>query len=199
MAYNATGDLTGITHVTSGMVATLTPVGNGVSQFTDIRASTGNGVARLKRLRPTLDLFVSRANAFFPLVIALPAFGSAAVGEFATICAGIAGAGLGIIVANEAKDAQCSGNEDDECDSRQRCERAKSDANRISNELKFKRIPHYLSGGTKGSDENHYITITQKQANLKDALRRVRLYCNPLPPEIIEWDFIANQYIPILF
>jgi hypothetical protein len=110
MNYNATGDLIKITHLTTGTVATLNPVGNGVSQITDIRASTGRSVAGLKRLSPTLDVFVSRANAFLPLVIALPAFGSAAVGEFATLCAGIAGAGLGIIVANEAKNVSCDGN-----------------------------------------------------------------------------------------
>jgi len=36
MAYNATGDLTGITHVTTGTVATLAALGDGASQVTSI-------------------------------------------------------------------------------------------------------------------------------------------------------------------
>jgi YD repeat-containing protein len=44
MTYNPTGDLTGITHVTSGTVATLVPAGNGASQVTSITQSASPAV-----------------------------------------------------------------------------------------------------------------------------------------------------------
>jgi hypothetical protein len=76
------------------------------------------------------------------------------------------------------------------------CEKAKSDARRIYKNLVDKRIPQYLSGGTKGSDAGHYVAIEQKQAALRDAIRRVKLYCKTLPPELAEWEAAANQTIP---
>ncbi|ABB75585.1 RHS repeat-associated core domain-containing protein [Nitrosospira multiformis ATCC 25196] len=69
-------------------------------------------------------------------------------------------------------------------DDNDRCNKAKSDAQRRYQKLVNKRIPQYLSGGTKGPDENYYDSILQLQDGLKDAIRRVRLYCKPLPPDL---------------
>ncbi len=79
------------------------------------------------------------------------------------------------------------------------CENAKSDARSRYNDLVNKRIPQYFSGGTRGSDVNHYNSIQEKQAALRDAIRRVRLYCKPLPPELVDWELVANQTIPKMF
>ena len=81
----------------------------------------------------------------------------------------------------------------------QRCEEAKQDARRIYADLVNKRIPQYLSGGTSGSDVGHFTAILGKQVSLKDAIRRVRLYCNPLPTELAQWEMVAEQSIPILY
>lgn len=83
-------------------------------------------------------------------------------------------------------------------DDEQRCKRAEQEARSIYWNLTMKRIPHYVSGGTRGSDPGHYQGITQRQRGLRDAVRRVKLYCKPLPPELSEWERMANQSIPQL-
>jgi uncharacterized protein RhaS with RHS repeats len=85
----------------------------------------------------------------------------------------------------------------DECppDNSDRCERAKQDARSRYWKLTNKRIPQYLSGGTNGPDPTHYESIRQLQLGLKDAIRRVKLYCSPLPPELPQWEQAANQTI----
>jgi RHS repeat-associated protein len=103
---------------------------------------------------------------------------------------GALGALFGAAAGNAAADAVC-GDEDPD-----RCERAKTDARSRYNRLVTKRIPQYQSGGTGGSDAGHYQAILQLQAALKDAIRRVRLYCLVLPPELPEWERAANQIIP---
>ena len=127
------------------------------------------------------------------------------IGEVATPAGAIAGAeegcelGSGAETAIElAKAAQATsgGNNGDECD--RRCEKAKNDARSAFSNLVNKRIPQYLSGGTRGHDVGHYNAAIGKQRALKDAIRRVKLYCNPLPPELPMWEGVANQVIPIL-
>jgi len=83
-------------------------------------------------------------------------------------------------------------------DDNQRCQMAEKDARSAHWNLTMKRIPHYLSGGTNGSDAGHYEGILQKQKALRDAIRRVKLYCKPLPLELPEWEQTANQSIPQL-
>lgn len=85
------------------------------------------------------------------------------------------------------------------CEDDSRCESAKQKAVSIYHNLTAKRFPQYLSGGTRGSDKTHYETIKAKQSGLRDAIRRVRLYCRPLPAELPEWERVANQDVPILF
>jgi len=88
---------------------------------------------------------------------------------------------------------------DDSCEDENKCEKAKSDARRIYLHLTNKRFPGYFGGGVNGPDEKHRGAIIQKQVALKKALKRVLLYCAPLPPEYPEWERIANMPIPILY
>jgi hypothetical protein len=64
-----------------------------------------------------------------------------------------------------------------------RCNTAKQDAQSRYQKLSNKRIPQYLTGGTKGQDMAHYQSILQLQRAPRDAIRRVRLCCTPLPPD----------------
>jgi YD repeat-containing protein len=72
------------------------------------------------------------------------------------------------------------------------CKKAIKDAQSAYHDLITKRIPQYESGGTRGQDPGHLQAIIQKQNALKDAIRRIRLYCKPLPPELPEWERAAN-------
>jgi predicted metal-binding protein len=83
--------------------------------------------------------------------------------------------------------------EDDEND---KCKKAIQEAQSRYNKLVNKRIPHFQSGGTEGRDTNHLVSIMQLQNALKDAIRRVRLHCKNLPPEIAEWERAANLHAP---
>ncbi len=85
----------------------------------------------------------------------------------------------------------------EDCEDDSRCQKWKSKAAGIYHDLTTKRLPQYLSGGTKGSDFEHYNTILQKQQGLRNAIKRVRLYCQPLPVELPEWERVANREIPI--
>lgn len=80
-------------------------------------------------------------------------------------------------------------------DDSERCEKAKRDAQSRYWKLTTKRIPQYQSGGVNGPDAGHYAAILELQQSLRDAVRRVRLYCNPLPAEITEWERAANEPI----
>ncbi len=85
---------------------------------------------------------------------------------------------------------------DDEPDNNSnQCEKAKQDARRYYYDLVNKRLPQYLSGGTKGPDAKHYETVTQKQRALRKAINRVRIYCKILPPELAEWERVANMVV----
>ena len=103
---------------------------------------------------------------------------------------GALGALLGAAAGNAAADTMCG---DDDPD---RCEKAKQDARSRYSRLTTKRIPQYQGGGTGGSDAGHHQAILELQAALKDAIRRVKLYCKVLPPELPEWERAANQIVP---
>jgi RHS repeat-associated protein len=75
------------------------------------------------------------------------------------------------------------------------CELAKAEAKSSYDRL-MKRIREYITGGGRGPDKRHWQSISQAQANLQDALRKVRLYCKELPPEMAEWEQAANTPIP---
>jgi RHS repeat-associated protein len=103
--------------------------------------------------------------------------GGAAAGCGAAGPAGAAvGAAAGAAAGSSAADAMCTTTQDPD-----RCEKAKQDARSRYNRLVSKRIPQYESGGTRGPDATHYESIIQLQSALKDAIRRVKLYCKPLP------------------
>lgn len=114
-----------------------------------------------------------------------------------------AGAGLRGLLGRRAGNVaacllllDCDGPDDDECDD-DRCEKAKQDARRIYRELVTRAIPQYLYGTrTNSADDGHLQAIHQMQTRLRDALRRVRLYCNPLPLEYPKWERLANQDFP---
>ena len=77
-----------------------------------------------------------------------------------------------------------------------RCEKAKSDARIQYGRLVNKRFPQFQGGGTKGRDPGHLQAVIQVQAALRDAIRRIRLYCKPLPMELSEWERVANLHAP---
>jgi RHS repeat-associated protein len=79
-----------------------------------------------------------------------------------------------------------------------RCQQAIADAMRRYANLVNKRIPQYLTGGTRGSDALHYKSIAQRQRALQKAINRVKRYCKTLPPGLSEWERIANMNIPVL-
>ena len=91
--------------------------------------------------------------------------------------------------ADALSDATCPTDND-------RCEIAKADARRIYNRLVVKRFPQFQSGGTRGRDAGHLQSIIQLQEALRDALRRVQLYCTPLPLEYNEWERAASLNSP---
>ena len=114
------------------------------------------------------------------------------------VCEWTAAAMIGImggVAIVEKIDCDNCEKEEDEND---QCKKAIFDARRIYNDLVSKRIPQYLSGGTRGSDPTHYNTILQRQVALRKAINRVRLYCKNPPAEILEWERIANFEVPVL-
>ncbi|MEF9385927.1 hypothetical protein V4890_09890 [Ralstonia solanacearum species complex bacterium KE056] len=74
------------------------------------------------------------------------------------------------------------------CEDDSRCQFGKQKAINAYHVLTTKRIPQYLSGGINGHDPTHYDSIKQFQNALKDGIRRVKLYCRPLPAELPEWE-----------
>jgi RHS repeat-associated protein len=84
---------------------------------------------------------------------------------------------------------ECSGDDN-------RCAKAKQDAQSAYSKLITKRIPQFQTGGTRGRDSNHLTSILQLQARLRDAIRRVILYCKQQPPELQEWERAANLNAP---
>jgi hypothetical protein len=117
ISYDTQGDMVGITHVTSGTVATLVPVGNGASQVVSITQGASPAVnpamVTVRAQGMVRPQFAYLAPLLLPTAAeATAGAATAAAGEFVAWCAGIAGAGLGIIVANEAKDASCEAKPD---------------------------------------------------------------------------------------
>lgn len=77
------------------------------------------------------------------------------------------------------------------------CQRAINEARRRYLKLINDRIPNYESGGGIGSpDATHYRSLLELQQALRDAIRRIRLYCRTMPPELAEWERAANQFVP---
>jgi RHS repeat-associated protein len=71
-----------------------------------------------------------------------------------------------------------------------RCNQAIADAVSAYQNLMFKRIPDYT--GSPTPDVGHYNAIVQKQSALRDAIRRIKLWCKPPPSELPEWERVAN-------
>ncbi|QOK90899.1 RHS repeat protein [Ralstonia pseudosolanacearum] len=86
----------------------------------------------------------------------------------------------------------------EDCEDDSRCQSAKQDASSLYWTLNQKRIPQYLSGGTGGHDAGHHKAIIERQNGLRKAIKKVKLYCRPLPAELPEWERVANKEIPIL-
>lgn len=123
----------------------------------------------------------------------VPVAGNAAGFVIGSQLGGMAGASGGGLLGGITADIVCP-----EDDSGQKCELAKSDARRHYLDLVLKRLPQYTSGGVRGSDGNHYTTILERQKALRRAISRVRLYCKTLPPELVEWEKVANMIVPVL-
>jgi len=110
---------------------------------------------------------------------------------------GLQGAALGTVLGAAAGSAiqdfcEVDGGDDEDC------EKAKNDARRAFNRLRFRRIPQYMHASRHGfADQGHHDAITEAQARLKDAIRRVRLHCKIIPPELERWEEIANQPFPV--
>jgi RHS repeat-associated protein len=125
--------------------------------------------------------------------------GGAVGGLPGAVVGGVAGAVAGAVAGDALSDVISDVIDKCKDDKPDKCEKAKNDARSRYLKLINKRLPHYLSGGTNGSDASHYRSIKELQAGLKDALRRVAFHCNPLPPEYTEWERVANLDIPILY
>ena len=83
-------------------------------------------------------------------------------------------------------------------DNNDECQAAIADASRKYNNLVSRRIPQYESGGTRGPDSGHYTSILEKQESLRKSIRKVRRVCaNRLPPQLSEWERVANMPIQI--
>jgi hypothetical protein len=120
MTYNPTGDLTGITHVTSGTVATLVPVGNGASQVTSITQGASPAVNPAMATVRALGLVRPAATAATG-EMSMPRGG----GRIATSDIVKAGSGIratpwgflicGILMSNDLGDACADQPQADEC------------------------------------------------------------------------------------
>lgn len=78
-----------------------------------------------------------------------------------------------------------------------KCRKAIADAERAYNELRFRSIPQYMYASNHNeADDGHLEAIRQGQAALADAIRRVKLYCTNPPPELDQWEQLANQDFP---
>ena len=96
------------------------------------------------------------------------------------------GIGAGAAVTGAA--LSLTADNDNDCDRRIK---AKNDAQSAYWNLTTKRIPSYLDSDTP--DFGHYQAIIQKQNALRDAIRRVKLCCNPLPAELPEWEAATEE------
>jgi len=83
---------------------------------------------------------------------------------------------------------QCSTGDPD------KCQQAVADAESAYSDLTTKRIPQCTTSSTPTA--GHYQAILQKQSALKDAVRRVKLWCKPPPAQLPEWERVAN--LPIV-
>ncbi len=119
MVYNATGDLTGITHVTTGTVATLNPVGNGASQVTSITQGASPAV---NPVMATVRALVKPTATAASLEMPTPWGGSIAVGDIMNVAKLhpiIRFAGFAFTAGTIIKELVC-----EEDDSKKRCKTA---------------------------------------------------------------------------
>ena len=89
-----------------------------------------------------------------------------------------------LAASSDTSTAQCASGDPD------RCAKAIADAESAYSNLVSKRIPQYTESSTP--DVDHYNSILERQQALKDAVRRVKLWCRPLPPQLPEWERVAN-------
>ncbi len=120
MVYNATGDLTGITHVTTGTVATLNPVGNGVSQVTSITQGASPAVNSSVATVRALGL-VGPMGAAAAAEMEMPYWGTPIkAGEFIKMCSWVWRPSPAVLLLMyPVKTSQCSDlppKNPDECD-----------------------------------------------------------------------------------
>jgi RHS repeat-associated protein len=73
------------------------------------------------------------------------------------------------------------------------CKKAIADAVRAYDDLNNRLREYYYAYRNNFVDANYYGTIIQRQARLRDALRRVGLYCVPPPSEFAKWSRRAYQ------
>jgi RHS repeat-associated protein len=80
----------------------------------------------------------------------------------------------------------------------EKCEQWKRIAQRQFDELTRRSIPQYMWNSRNGSaDLGHYNAILELKEALKDSLRRVAKYCNPLPSDYARWKQIADEPFPM--
>jgi YD repeat-containing protein len=83
------------------------------------------------------------------------------------------------------------------CDEDPRCTIARRDAQSRYHKLVNKRLEQYMESPTP--TEGHRKAVIALQDGLKDAIRRVKLYCKPLPAELPQWEEAANRDVPIRY
>ena len=109
---------------------------------------------------------------------------AAAIGEAAVVV------GSALLLCGDTPES-CKSDDD-------RCEEAKNGARRTYDELRTRAIPQYMYGSRNGTaDQGHYDAISQLQASLKSWIAKVKANCKVLPPELPDWERLANQNFPI--
>lgn len=93
--------------------------------------------------------------------------------------------------------ATSAGKDEDEKDKDDKCEKAKDKARSIYSRLAYRKIPEYMYASRNGlADDGHLAQIRQLQEALLDAIRRVKIHCNPLPAELSRWQSAVNRAFP---
>jgi uncharacterized protein RhaS with RHS repeats len=131
---------------------------------------------------------VSNVDPFGEAAITIP-FPNLPIPDWVAVPGARALGALGLILSLSGDTPQqCSTGDSD------KCKAAIADAESAHWDLTTKRIPQYTSSATPTA--GHYQAILQKQSALKEAIRKVKLWCRPLPPQLPEWERVANLPIP---
>jgi RHS repeat-associated protein len=114
------------------------------------------------------------------------------IGIGVTMCAANEACSSAVGKAVDAIVEACADEEDD------RCEKAKRQAQRQYDELRFRTIPQYMQSSRHGiANSGHYDALLQGQAALKNLIGKVKANCKVLPPELPDWERLANQnFVP---